>query len=35
MNYLLDTSALLAFYFGERGDERVREILSDEQASIR
>ena len=34
MNYLLDTSALLAFYFGERGDERVREILSDEQASV-
>ena len=34
MNYLLDTSALLAFYFGEPGDERVREILSDDRANV-
>lgn len=34
MNYLLDSSALLAFYFGEPGSERVREILSDDQCSV-
>ncbi len=34
MNYLLDTSALLAFYFDEPGSMRVRQILSDDQASV-
>ena len=34
MNYLLDSSALLAFYFGEPGSERVHEILSDDHSSV-
>lgn len=34
MNCLLDTSALLAFYFGEPGAERVQQILSDETVSV-
>ena len=34
MNYLLDSSALLAFYFGESGGERVREIVSDDRVSV-
>jgi predicted nucleic acid-binding protein len=29
MNYFLDTSALLAFYYGEPGARRMMEILSD------
>ena len=35
MNYLLDSSALLAFYFGESGGDRVQEILSDEKTVVR
>lgn len=35
MIYLLDSSALLAFYFGEPGGDRVREILSDEKTIVR
>jgi predicted nucleic acid-binding protein len=35
MNYLLDSSAVLAFYFGEAGGERVQQILSDDQVSVR
>jgi len=31
---LLDSSALLAFYFGEPGAERVREILAAEQEPV-
>jgi predicted nucleic acid-binding protein len=34
MNYLLDSSALLAFYFGEPGSERVREIMSDDRLGV-
>lgn len=34
MNYLLDSSALLAFYFGESGTQRVREILADDQTDV-
>ena len=34
MNYLLDSSALLAYYFGETGCERVRDILADERAGV-
>lgn len=34
MNCLLDTSALLAFYFGEPGAERVQQILSDEAINV-
>ena len=34
MNYLLDSSALLAFYFGESGGDRVQEILSDEKTIV-
>ena len=35
MTYLLDSSALLAFFFGEPGGERVRPMLSDEAADVR
>ncbi len=35
MIYLLDSSALLAFYFGEPGGARVQEILSDEKTIVR
>jgi PIN domain nuclease of toxin-antitoxin system len=35
MIYLLDSSALLAFYFGEPGGDRVRELLGDEENDIR
>jgi predicted nucleic acid-binding protein len=35
VTYLLDSSALLAFYFGEPGGERVREILSDDRTVVR
>lgn len=35
MTYLLDSSALLAFFFGEPGGERVRAMLSDEAADVR
>ena len=35
MKYLLDSSGLIALYFGEPGAERVREILSDERADAR
>lgn len=34
MRHLLDSSAVLAFYFGEPGAERVREILSDERTPV-
>lgn len=34
MNYLLDSSALLAFYFGESGARRVGEILADDQTNV-
>lgn len=34
MKVLLDTSAVLAFYFGEPGAERVREILSDPSIAV-
>lgn len=34
MTHLLDSSAVLAFYFGEPGAERVREILADNRASV-
>lgn len=34
MNCLLDTSALLAFYFGEPGAERVQQILADEAINV-
>jgi len=34
MNYLLDSSALLAFYFGESGAQRVGEILADDQTNV-
>jgi PIN domain nuclease of toxin-antitoxin system len=33
--YLLDSSALLSFYFGEPGGARVQEILSDEKTIVR
>ena len=32
MNYLLDSSALLAFYYGESCAPRVKEMLSDERS---
>jgi predicted nucleic acid-binding protein len=35
MDYVLDSSAVLAFYFGEAGGERVQQILSDDQGSVR
>ena len=35
MTYLLDSSALLAFYFGESGGERVRALLSDDENNVR
>ncbi len=35
MNCLLDTSALLAFYFGEPGGERVQEIVGHRRAVVR
>jgi predicted nucleic acid-binding protein len=35
VTYLLDSSALLAFYFGEPGGDRVREILSDDRTAVR
>lgn len=35
MSYLLDSSAVLAFYFGEPGGKRVREILSEDQSIVR
>lgn len=35
MTYLLDSSALLAFHFGEPGGERVRELLSDDANEVR
>jgi len=31
---LLDSSALLAFYFGEPGAERVREVLAEDQGPV-
>ena len=34
MTYLLDSSALLAFYYGEPGAMRVREILSDQRVAV-
>lgn len=34
MTYVLDSSALLAFYFGEPGAARVRDIVSDEHARV-
>ena len=34
MSYLLDSSALLAYYFGEAGGERVRDLLSDESVIV-
>jgi predicted nucleic acid-binding protein len=34
VSYLLDTSALLAFYFGEPGAERVRDVLSGEHGPV-
>jgi len=34
VSYLLDSSALLAFYFGESGGDRVQEILSDEKTVV-
>ncbi|MEI2763229.1 PIN domain-containing protein [Methanothrix soehngenii] len=34
MSYLLDSSALLAYYFGEAGGERVRELLSNEHTVV-
>lgn len=34
MKQLLDSSAVLAFYFGEPGAERVRDILSDERTPV-
>lgn len=35
MIFLLDSSALIAFYFGEPGSERVRDILNSEEADVR
>ena len=34
MSYLLDSSALLAYYFAEPGGERVRELLSDDDIDV-
>lgn len=34
MKHLLDSSAVLAFYFGEPGAERVRDILSEERTPV-
>lgn len=34
MTHLLDTSAFLAYYFGEPGGEKVRDLFEDEGASI-
>lgn len=34
MKVLLDTSAVLAFYFGEPGAERVREVLADPSVGV-
>jgi predicted nucleic acid-binding protein len=34
MSYLLDSSALLAYYFGEAGGERVRDLLSDDSVVV-
>ncbi len=34
MTHLLDSPALPAFFFGEPGEERVRAILSDEEAGV-
>lgn len=34
MSYLLDSSALLAFYFAEPGGERVLELLSDDSIEV-
>jgi hypothetical protein len=34
MSYLLDSSALLAYYFAEPGGERVRELLSDDGIDV-
>lgn len=34
MSYLLDSSAVLAYYFGEPGGERVCEILSDDGTDV-
>jgi predicted nucleic acid-binding protein len=34
MNYLLDSSALVAYYFAEPGGERVRELLSDDDIDV-
>ncbi|MEO6435866.1 MAG: PIN domain-containing protein [Tepidisphaeraceae bacterium] len=34
MRVLLDTSAVLAYFFGEPGAERVREVLSDERTPV-
>ena len=35
MIYLLNSSALIAFYFGEAGGEHVREILNSDEADVR
>jgi predicted nucleic acid-binding protein len=35
VTYLLDSSALLAYYFGEPAGRRVRLLLSDDRADIR
>lgn len=35
MSFLLDSSALIAFYFGEAGGERVRDILNSDGADVR
>jgi predicted nucleic acid-binding protein len=34
MTHLLDTSAFLAYYFGESGMERVRDILADPECKV-
>lgn len=34
MTHLLDTSAVLALYFGEPGADRVRDLLADPQHSV-
>lgn len=35
MIFLLDSSALIAYYFGEPGGERVRDILNNSEADVR
>jgi predicted nucleic acid-binding protein len=34
MKYLLDSSAVLAYFFGEPGADRVRDVLSDQRTSV-